>query len=95
MRDAYPRVIARVEHINKLFQNDAIADAVVWRENITRDTRVFVLRISWFLVWHVYEHKEDEIETDDFYIAVVGALLGYGAVVHFFDRKLRDHRPRP
>jgi hypothetical protein len=74
MRDAYPLVIARVEHINKLFQNDAIAEAVVWLplclslnavrlENITPSTRVFMLRISWFLVWHIYDRKRTRVDT--------------------------------
>jgi hypothetical protein len=73
MRDAYPLVIARVEHINKLLENDAIAEAVVWLplclcfnavrlENITRSTRVFMLRISWFLVWHIYERKRTRVD---------------------------------
>jgi hypothetical protein len=73
MRDAYPLVIARVDHINKLFDNDAIAEAVVWLplclcfnairlENITRGTRLFMLRVSWFMVWHIYERKRKRVD---------------------------------
>jgi hypothetical protein len=61
MRDAYPLVITRIEHINALFQNDAIAEGVAWLplclcfnairlENITRETRTFMLKISWFMI---------------------------------------------
>jgi hypothetical protein len=57
MRDAHPLVIARVEHLNKLFQNDAITEAVVWLpiclafnairlDNLARTIRLFMLRVS-------------------------------------------------
>jgi hypothetical protein len=75
MRDAYPLVITRVEHINKLFQRGAIAEAVAWLplslcfnairlDNITRETRLFMLRISFFLVRILYESKESGLDTN-------------------------------
>jgi hypothetical protein len=70
MRDAYPLVITRIAHIILLFENDAIAEGVVWLplslcfnairlENITRETRVFMLRVSFFLVRIAYENRRN------------------------------------
>jgi hypothetical protein len=69
MRDAYPLVICRIEHIVKLFEMEANAEAVVWLplslcfnacrlENIVKSTRLFMLRISFFLVRKLYELKK-------------------------------------
>jgi hypothetical protein len=73
MRDAYPLVISRVEHMNQLFQRGAFAEAVAWLplslcfnairlENITRGTRGFMLRVGWFIVWHLYERKRMKLD---------------------------------
>jgi hypothetical protein len=73
MREAYPLVITRVDHMNKLFQRGALAEAVAWLplslcfnairlENITRDTKTFMLRISFFLVWHLYDRKRRKLD---------------------------------
>jgi hypothetical protein len=73
MRDAYPLVITRVEHMNMLFQKGAVAEAVAWLplslcfnairlENITRETRTFMLRISFYMVWHLYERKRLKLD---------------------------------
>jgi hypothetical protein len=69
MRDVYPLVIARVEHIITLFENNGIAEAVVWLpitftlnslrlETITRETMLFTLRIAFFLVWYIYKSRK-------------------------------------
>jgi hypothetical protein len=73
MKDAYPLVITRVDHMNMLFQRGAVAEAVAWLplslcfnairlENITRETRTFMLRISFFMVWHLYERKRLKLD---------------------------------
>jgi hypothetical protein len=69
MRDAYPLVITRVEHIARPFDKDATAEAVVWLplclcfnairlDNITRETRLFMLRVSFHLVKRIYGDKQ-------------------------------------
>jgi hypothetical protein len=73
MRDADPLAIARVEHIEMLFQHQAFAEGVVWLplcfcfdgsrlENITRSTRLFMLRVSFYMVRFVYEGKKSGLD---------------------------------
>jgi hypothetical protein len=69
MRDVYPLVITRVEHMTTLLLNDATAETVIWLslslcfnairlETITRETRIFVLRICFFLARNLCEAKK-------------------------------------
>jgi hypothetical protein len=69
MKDVYPLVIARIEHMITVLLNDVTAEAVVGLplslcfnairlETIGRETRIFLLRICFFLVRNLYEAKK-------------------------------------
>jgi hypothetical protein len=73
MRDAYPLAIMRVENIVALIGQDAIIEAIarlpmtlcfaaIRLESIPRETRSYLLRISFFLVWKVREMREIGID---------------------------------
>jgi hypothetical protein len=69
MREVYPLVITRIEHMMTLLQNNAIAEAVAWLplslcfnavrlETITHETRLFMLHVSFFMVKNLYDAKK-------------------------------------
>jgi hypothetical protein len=69
MRDVCPLVIMRIEHMITLLQNDATAKAIAWLslslcfnavrlETITRETRLFMLHVSFFMVKNLYHAKK-------------------------------------
>jgi hypothetical protein len=69
MRDVYPIVLMRVEHIVALIEQDTIPEAVallpmslcfaaIRLETITRETRSTLLRINFFLAWKLYEMRK-------------------------------------
>jgi hypothetical protein len=102
MRDAYPLVISRVENINKLFENDAIMEGLVWLpvclvfnairlDTIGRATRLFMLRVSWFMFWDLYDRKKRKVDKNP----PTGRIKGHKLTVftsqwsiHFFDTGL-------
>jgi hypothetical protein len=69
MRDVYPLVIMRIEHMITLLQNNATAEALAWLplslcfkavrlETITHGTRRFMLHVSFFMVKNLYDTKK-------------------------------------
>jgi hypothetical protein len=71
MRDVYPLVITRIEHMITLLQNNATAEAVAWLllslcfnavrfETITRETGLFMLHVSFFMVKNLYAKKSGQ-----------------------------------
>jgi hypothetical protein len=96
MRDAYPLVIARVEHVIQLFQEDANAEAVAWLplclcfnairlDTITRETRDFMLQISWHMVWELDDRKKSKVDKNP---AIPRKKQKKLVIAHFFDRNL-------
>jgi hypothetical protein len=68
-------VITRIDRMTPLLLNDATAEAVVWLslslcfkairvETITRETRIFVLRICFFLVRNLYKAEKSGRDTN-------------------------------
>jgi hypothetical protein len=69
----YPLVLIRVENVMSLIDDGAIAEAVAARtltlclnhirlETIRRKTRFTLLRISFFIVWKLYDWREKRID---------------------------------
>jgi hypothetical protein len=107
MRDVYPLVITRIEHMITLLQNNATAEAVarlplslcfnaVRLETITRETRLFMLHVSFFMVKNLYDAKKSGPKGKNYniHIAVVDTVFEHFLLL-FFDRKLRVTRPAP
>jgi hypothetical protein len=68
MRDVYPLVVTHIEHMITLLQNNATDEAVAWLplsrcsmavrlETITRETRLFMLHVSFLMVKNLYDAK--------------------------------------
>jgi hypothetical protein len=73
MRDAYPLVMMGIHNLVSLIEHGAIAEAIslfplclslhaIRLETIARETRTDLLRISFFLVWRLYQLKRDKID---------------------------------
>jgi hypothetical protein len=75
MRDAYPLVLTRIENIMQLIDQNAFPEAVallslslcfnaIRLETITRETRIDLLRIAFFLVWKLHELRIEGVNTN-------------------------------
>jgi hypothetical protein len=75
MRDAYPLVLTRIENILQLIDQNVFPEAVALLllslcfnamrlETITRETRIDLLRIAFFLVWKLDELRIQGVDTN-------------------------------
>jgi hypothetical protein len=75
MRDAYPLALTRIENILQLIDQNAFPEAVallplsLWfnamrLETITRETRIDLLRIAFFLVWKLHDLIIQGVDTN-------------------------------
>jgi hypothetical protein len=69
MRDAYPLVLTRIETILQLIDQNAFPEVsrcfnTMRLETITRETRIDLLRIAFFLVWKLHELRIQGVDTN-------------------------------
>jgi hypothetical protein len=75
MRDAYPLSLTRIENILQLIDQNAFPEAVALLslslcfntmrlETITRETRIDLLRIAFFLLWKLHELRIQAVDTN-------------------------------
>jgi hypothetical protein len=75
IRDAYPLVLTRIENILQPIDQNAFPETVALLplslcfnamrlETITRETRIDLLRIAFFLVWKLHELRIQGVETN-------------------------------